>query len=199
MIKDPIGTYWAAEEEGVPQSGAIVIFAYESGTLEDDGTRVVKNAVVNSRVYTKETYYQPDADNEGEFIEVKGSFGQTMPAVAWYSLADPSAVEQNGSNGDFSFQLLTGALENNEFRYNIGVLNASDPLTSMTVTLRAFRRRRRAVLARRRRRDCPTRSISRRCRTFSTTTRSRTALRSRKCAGRYGRQGHLFELVFGER
>ncbi len=134
LIEDPIGNQWG-NEAGLADSGAIVVFAYEANTLEDDGTRVLKNAIVNSRVYTRASFYEPDADNEGEFVEVKGTYGQTMPAVPWYSLSDPSAVEENGSNGDFSFLLLTGALENDRIRYNIGILNASDPLTTISVTL----------------------------------------------------------------
>ena len=137
VIRDPIGNYWSANED-ITDSGAIVIFAYEANTLEDDGTRVLKNAIVNSRVYTRETLYKPDEANEGEFVEEKGTYGLTMPAVAWYNLADPSAVEANGSNGNFTFLLLTGARSNDEFRYNIGILNASDPLTTITVTIEPY-------------------------------------------------------------
>jgi hypothetical protein len=52
--------------------------------------------------------------------------------VPWYNLADPSAVSENGN---FSFLLLTGAQENAEFRYNVGLVNASDPLTSITISV----------------------------------------------------------------
>ena len=134
VLEDPIGNYFDTSGEGV-KSGAIVIFAYEANTLEDDGTRVLKNAIVNSRVFTPFTYYLPDAGNEGEFLEETGTFGQTLPGVPWYNLADPSAV---GENGDFSFELLTGAAESEEFRYNVGVLNASDPLSTITIVLQPF-------------------------------------------------------------
>ena len=129
VLRDPIGNYWDADDT-VADSGAIVIFAYEANTLDDDGSRVLANVVVNSRVYTKMSYYQPDPDNEGEFLEVKGTFGQTLPSVPWYNLADPSAV---GENGNFSFLILSGAQQDDEFRYNVGILNASDPLTTITL------------------------------------------------------------------
>lgn len=134
VIRDPIGNHWSANED-IVDSGAIVIFAYEANTLEDDGTRVLKNAIVNSRVYTRASFYEPDADNEGEFVEVTGTYGLTLPAVAWYNLADPSAVEANGSSGNFTYMFLSGAAQNTEFRYNLGILNASDPLTTITVTV----------------------------------------------------------------
>ena len=134
VLDDPIGTYWP-NEQGTANFGALVIFAYEADTLEDDGTRVLKNVIVNSRVYTPKTFYEADPDNEGEFLEVSGTFGQTLPGVPWYNLADPAAV---GENGDFTFQLLTGAATDDDFRYNVGILNASDPLTTITLVIQPF-------------------------------------------------------------
>jgi hypothetical protein len=134
VLEDPIGEYFDADGE-IANSGAIVVFAYEAGTLEDDGTRVFKNAIVNSRVYTPMTFYLPDPDNDGEFTEERGTFGQTLPGVAWYNLADPSAISEEG---DFSFLILTGAVESRDFRYNVGILNASDPLSTITVVIQPF-------------------------------------------------------------
>ena len=131
VLRDPVGEYWLTLE-GVRQSGALVIFAYEADTLEDDGTRVVKNAIVNSRAYTPFSFFIADPDNEGEFLPRSGTYGMTLPGVPWYNLADPSAV---GENGDFTFELLTGAGEDAEFRYNVGLVNASDPLTAITLSL----------------------------------------------------------------
>jgi hypothetical protein len=131
VLRDPVGEYWRAEE-GSAGSGGMVVFAYEADTLEDDGTRVFKNAIVNSRAFTPSRFYVEDPDNEGEFLPVNGTYGMTLPGVAWYNLADPSAV---GEQGNFSFQLLTGAKDDAQFRYNVGILNASDPLTSITITL----------------------------------------------------------------
>jgi hypothetical protein len=118
----------------VPPGGTV--FAYEADTLEDDGTRVFKNAIVNSRAFTPFTFFVPDPDNEDEFLQRNGTYGQTLPGVPWYNLADPSAVSENG---DFSFELLTGGDESEDFRFNVGFLNASDPLTTITVVLQPFR------------------------------------------------------------
>jgi len=131
VLRDPVGEYWMTLE-GVPQSGALVIFAYQADTLEDDGTRVVKNVIVNSRVYTPFSFYIEDPENEGEFLGRSGTYGMTLPGVPWYNLADPSAVSDNG---DFSFELLIGAGEDSEFRYNVGFVNASDPLTAITLSI----------------------------------------------------------------
>jgi len=131
VLRDPVGEYWATLE-GVAHSGALVIFAYEADTLEDDGTRVVKNAIVNSRVYTPSSFYIEDPDNEGQFLPRSGTYGMTLPGVPWYNLADPSAVSDNG---DFSFLLLTGAKDDPEYRYNVGIVNASDPLTEITLAI----------------------------------------------------------------
>ncbi len=133
VIEDPIGLYWGTENG--TNFGGLVIFAYEAGSLEDDGTRVYKNAIVNSRDYTPFSYYQEDPANEGEFLPVVGTFGQTLPGLPWYNLADSSAVTEET---DFSFLVMTGGTENEDFRYNLGVMNASDPLTAITVTIQAF-------------------------------------------------------------
>jgi hypothetical protein len=134
VLRDPIGTYFL-DESGSGTSGAFVIFVYEADTLEDDGTRVLKNAIVNTRVFTPTDLYRPDPANEGEFVPVSGTYGQTLPGVPWYNLADPSAVSDEG---DFSFMLLTGAGQDEEMRYNLGVLNASDPLTTIIVSIQPF-------------------------------------------------------------
>jgi hypothetical protein len=134
VLRDPVGEYWATLD-GVAHTGALVIFAYEADTLDDDGTRVFKNAIVNSRAYTPSIFYVEDTDNEGEFLQVTGTYGMTLPGVAWYNLADPSAI---GDQGDFSFQLLTGAKDDPQYRYNVGVVNASDPLTTISLLIQPF-------------------------------------------------------------
>jgi hypothetical protein len=134
VLTDPIGEYWVPEL-GVPGTGAIVLFAYESGTLEDDSTRVNKNVILTSRIYNKTTIWVPDEDNEGEFIEENATYGQTMPGVPWYALVNSSAA---GEEGDFTFQILGGGRQNNRFRYNLGIVNASDPQTTITLNLQPF-------------------------------------------------------------
>ena len=134
VLSDPIGDYWAPEF-GFAGTGAIVLFAYESGSLEDDGTRVNKNVILTSRIYNKTTIWVPDEDNEGEFIEKNATYGQTMPGVPWYALVSSSAVDEES---DFTFQILAGATQNNRYRYNLGIVNASDPQTTITLTLQPF-------------------------------------------------------------
>jgi hypothetical protein len=134
VLRDPVGEYWSTLE-GTANSGAVAVFVYEANSLEEDGTRVLRNAVVNTRAYTPFTFYLPDSENEEEFRQWNGTFGQTLPGVAWYNLADPSAVSDDD---DFSFMLLTGAGENDDFRYNVGIVNASDPLTTITVNIQPF-------------------------------------------------------------
>lgn len=135
VLRDVVGEYWA-DDAGVANSGALAIFAWESGTLQEDSTRVLRNVIVNSRVFTRSTFYRPDSANEGQFLEVSGTYGQTMPGVPWYNLADPSAVDEER---DFSFMLLTGAAQDEDFRYNLGIVNASDPLTSISIAVQPFR------------------------------------------------------------
>ncbi|MEJ2190702.1 MAG: hypothetical protein P8Y93_15135, partial [Acidobacteriota bacterium] len=120
VLSDPIGDYWAPEL-GVAGTGAIVVFAYESGSLEDDSTRVNKNVILTSRIYNKTTIWVPDEDNEGEFIEENATYGQTMPGVPWYALVNSSAVDEESN---FTFQILGGGRQNNRFRYNLGIVNA---------------------------------------------------------------------------
>lgn len=134
VIRDPVGEHWSTLE-GTANTGTVVVFVYEADSLEEDGTRVFRNAIVNTRAYTPFTFYLPDSETEGEFNQWTGTFGQTLPGVAWYNLADPSAVSDEG---EFNFLLLTGAGENDDFRYNVGIVNASDPLTSITVTITPF-------------------------------------------------------------
>jgi hypothetical protein len=134
VLEDPIGTYWVTEL-GYAESGAMVIFTYEADSLEDDGSRVFKDSIVNSRVFTRMTVIVPDPDNEDEVIEVEGTYGQTMPGVPWYSLVSPSNLSDQG---DFTFQILTGAAASRNFRYNVGIVNASDPLTVITIAIQPF-------------------------------------------------------------
>lgn len=134
VMRDPVGEYWSSLEN-TANTGAVVVFAYEADTLEDDGTRVIKNAIVNTRAYTPFTFFVPDGENEGEYLRRNGTYGQTLPGVAWYNLADPSAV---GDDGDFNFLLLTGAGSDDDFRYNVGIVNASDPLTTITISIQPF-------------------------------------------------------------
>lgn len=130
-----LGEYW---QEILPLqgTGAIVLFAYEADTLEDDGTRVFRNAIVNARIYNTATIVVPDPENEeGEdnTIEQEATYGQTVPGTPWYALADPGLFQTE--TGTWSYHLLVGGVENETYRYNVGVLNASDSQTVLTIAI----------------------------------------------------------------
>ncbi len=130
-----MGEYWESQL-GVNGLGAMVVFAQEAGSLQEDGSRVYANAVVNARIYNKTVTYQPDPDNEGAYVQVPVTYGQGMPGVPWYNLADPAAVTDEVN---FSYQMLSGAVQNSSYRYNLGILNASDPDTTIAVAIQALK------------------------------------------------------------
>jgi hypothetical protein len=133
VLRDVIGQYWV-DQIGLNGLGAMVVFAYEADTLEDDGTRVYRNAIVNARIYNATTFWQPDPDGHG-FTEQPASFGQDMPGVPWYDVADPAAIDDTR---DLTYMVLTGGEETTGYRYNLGVVNVSDPQTQITISLQAF-------------------------------------------------------------
>lgn len=135
MLEDIVGEYWLDQAESAGLGG-MIIFAYEADSLEDDGSRVLRNAVVMSRTYNETTILLDDPDSHGGVLEVDATYGQLIPGMPWYNLADPAAVSDDA---DFSFYVLVGGLRNDDFRYNVGILNASDPQTSITLALQPFR------------------------------------------------------------
>ena len=134
VLSDIIGDYWL-DALGSNGNGSLVVFVYEAGSLEPDGTRVDALGIANARIYNDSTVWIEDPDNEGEFIERPAEYGQTMPGVPWYNLADGGAV---GDDYDLSFEVLTGGAEGNGRRYNVGMVNASDPLTILSVLVQPF-------------------------------------------------------------
>jgi hypothetical protein len=134
ILRDVVAEHWL-EQLGTTGLGGMIVFAYEADTLEDDGTRVFRDAVVMTRTYTDATLYEPDPENEGEFLEVNGTFGQGVPGVPWYNMADPAAVSEDG---DFSFYVLVGGTETADFRYNVGILNGSDVQTLISLAIQPF-------------------------------------------------------------
>ncbi|HSL18005.1 MAG TPA: hypothetical protein VLB51_08880 [Methylomirabilota bacterium] len=134
VIRDIVGEYWF-DQLGLIGNGSLVIFAYEADTLEPDSTRVLRNAIANARIYNDTTIWVEDDENPDEFVERAAQFAQVMPGVPWYNLADAAAVSETE---DFSYQLLTGAEEGGLLRFNVGMVNASDALTSITVSVQPF-------------------------------------------------------------
>lgn len=134
VIRDIVGEYWVSLL-GANGLGALVLTVYEADTLEADGTNVAALAISTARIYNPTTIWVPDPENEGEFIEKNGQYGQTMPGVPWYNFADGGAVDETV---DFTFEELTGGEEGARLRYNVGAVNASDPTTSLTVRFQPF-------------------------------------------------------------
>ena len=134
VLRDIVGEYWSAVA-GLNGNGSLVVVSYEADTLEPDSTRVFKNVIVNARIYNDTTIWEEDPNNPGDFIEIPAQYGQTMPGVPWYNFADGGAVSDTY---DFSFEELTGGEEGHGLRYNIGMVNSSDALTSLTVRIQPF-------------------------------------------------------------
>ncbi|MCP4897276.1 MAG: hypothetical protein GY906_09930 [bacterium] len=116
--------------------GALVIFAYEAGTLDlDDGEGIIyRNVIAQGRNYTAATIYELDEDDQP--VEVETSYGHTVPGVPWYDTADPGEHAHNGER-QLSYLVLTGGVENDEYRYNVGMVNASDMLTRLILQVEA--------------------------------------------------------------
>ena len=135
VLRDLVGEYWMDDLLNFSGLGAVVVFAYEAGTLDNEDGRVFRNAVVYSRTYNETTIWVPDAENEGEFIEQEATYGQLVPAVPWYNLADASIIDDTK---DLTMQVLPAGEATDIYRYNVGLLNASDPQTSITVAVEPF-------------------------------------------------------------
>jgi len=134
-LKDVIGEHWTADLGRLSEIGAFVIFAWESGTLEDDGTSTPRNITVSSRTYNETTIWVPDPENEGSFLEQDATYGMVLPGVAWYNSADAAAVS---GERDLSYQVLIGGRQDDTYRYNVGIFNTSDVQTSIRVNIQPF-------------------------------------------------------------
>jgi len=131
VLEDVVST-WLDQLAVGTSLGAMVIFAYEAGTLDQPDGRVFRNAVAHTRTYNETTIWVPDPDNPDEFVETPTTYGQGIPAVPWYNLADPSYVSDQG---DFSYYVLTGGQESETSRYNVGLFNCSDAQTSVILVI----------------------------------------------------------------
>ena len=134
VIEDVLGTYWVPQLSFTASLGGLVVFAYEAGTLDADGGQVNRNVIVQSRTYNDTTIWVEDPDNAGQFIEQEATYGQTIPGIPWYNLVDAGAKDDD-LGIDFTYQILTGAQENDVYRFNVGLFNTSDPQTTITVRL----------------------------------------------------------------
>ncbi len=134
-IPDILGKYWFTKYGPSASNGALVVFAWEAGTLDDDGNRTYRNVVVTSRTYNTAKIKIEDPDHQGQFIETDATFGQTLPGVPWYNLADAGV---KNDQRDLTYEVLPGAMENDTYRYNVGVFNTSDLQTSIALVIKPY-------------------------------------------------------------
>ncbi|MCD4751416.1 MAG: hypothetical protein K8R59_18775 [Thermoanaerobaculales bacterium] len=136
VLEDIVGEYWP-DHSGLSGQGALVIYSYLPGSLDELGNREYRNMTVTARTYNTATFWEPDPDNEGEFLEKTGSYSQTMAGVPWYNLADAAFVDED-TGVDFSYLLLDCGRQDEDFRYNLGILNTSDFQTTITLKIEVF-------------------------------------------------------------
>ncbi|MCK5377753.1 MAG: hypothetical protein KAJ78_00060 [Acidobacteria bacterium] len=131
VLEDVVEAYWP-DNSGLNGQGALVVFSYLADSLEDDGSREFRNMSVSSRTFNTATLWEPDPENDGEFLESEVTYGQLLNGVPWYNLADSAFVSEQG---DFSYLVLDGAREDEEFRYNLGIVNTSDRQTTLIMRI----------------------------------------------------------------
>jgi hypothetical protein len=117
VIEDIVRTHW-----GDDVKGALLVFSYaaNSFTTTTPPGGVPKLAVVRSRTYSRGT----TTDNKTT------TFGQSIPGLPWYYYIDPSQ-ESKGLNE----VVFSGIREDESYRTSIGMVNVSDPSTSLYVQL----------------------------------------------------------------
>jgi len=102
--------------------GALLVFAYEAGTLmktTPPGGNP-KLVLVNARTYSLGT----DANNKPL------TFGTQVPGLPWYDYIDPAQKTKGLDHAEF-----TGLTENASYRTALGLVNVSDRLTTLTVLM----------------------------------------------------------------
>ncbi len=102
--------------------GALLVFAYEAGTLmttTPPGGNP-KLIVVNSRSYSL------GADASGNPL----TYGQEIPGLPWHDY-----IDINQKDRGLDHVVFTGLEEDARYRTAIGLVNISDPLTSLDVVL----------------------------------------------------------------
>ncbi len=117
QINDVITANWGANLKG-----ALLVFAYEAGTLmttTPPGGNP-KLIVVNARTYSLGT------DANGKPL----TYGTQVPGLPWHDYVDPGKQTQG-----FNKVVFTGLREDANYRTAIGLVNISDRLTTLDVSL----------------------------------------------------------------
>jgi hypothetical protein len=117
-INDIIGTDFGLTST----KGTLLIFAYQAGTLMTTNPPggVPKLIVVNSRSYSLGT------DTSGNTL----TYGQEIPGLPWYDYIDVGKKARGLDHAVFQ-----GLEEDARYRTAVGVVNMSDPQTSLDVVL----------------------------------------------------------------
>jgi len=117
QIDDVVTANW-----GSNLKGALLVFAYEAGTLmttTPPGGNP-KLIVVNARTYSLGT------DGSGN----PTTYGTQVPGLPWHDYIDPGKQSQG-----FNKVVFTGLREDASYRTAIGLVNISDRLTTLDVSL----------------------------------------------------------------
>lgn len=127
ILKDVIKNTW-----GDGQKGALLLFAYEAGTLMQTTPPGGKPKLiqVTSRTYDLDfvTPEDPDPDDGKDPEPVPVTYGKQMPGLPWYYYLDMFQTAKG-----FNTVTFTGIEESADFRTAIGLVNISDRLTALEV------------------------------------------------------------------
>lgn len=120
ILEDLVKNVW-----GEGYKGALLVYAFEAGSFSSTtppGGRP-RRIVVTSRTYSQST--------TGEGSEARTlTYGQQIPGIPWYDYLDPNLKDEG-----FSSVTFTGIREDSRFRSALGLVNVSDPLTSIEVKI----------------------------------------------------------------
>ncbi len=127
ILRDVVKETW-----GDGRKGALLIFAYEAGTLTTTtppggNPKLIQ---VTSRTYDLDSITPEDPDpNDGQQpTPLPITYGQQVPGLPWYYYMD-----MFGTAKGFNTVTFTGIEESTDYRTAIGFVNVSDRLTALEV------------------------------------------------------------------
>jgi|YNPBryunderm2012_1023409.scaffolds.fasta_scaffold15834_2 hypothetical protein len=127
ILRDVVKETW-----GDGRKGALLIFAYEAGTLMTTTPPGGKPKLirVTSRTYDLDfvTPEDPDPDDGQSPKPVPVTYGQQIPGLPWYYYLDMFQTAKG-----FNSVTFTGIEESADYRTAIGFVNISDRLTALEV------------------------------------------------------------------